>query len=110
MQGNGRVSPLWITLDCMAPSYSMMIAGSKKNGMSLQECAQRALNSGKRAISYSKTQQACYLLKNEKAGYVSSAFNVYRVKGGVKTPTVAVCDDEDECKPPNKWDINTGHQ
>ena len=76
--------------------------------MSLQECAQHALNNDLKAISYSETESTCYLLTNEAAGSSTSNYNIYRVSGGQKTPTVAVCDDGSECKPPGKWDIRTG--
>ena len=76
--------------------------------MSLQECAQHALNNNLKAISYSATERACYLLKNEKAGSSTSGYDIYRISGGQKTPTVAVCDDKHECAPPDKWDIRTG--
>ena len=76
--------------------------------MSLQQCAQHALNSNKKAMAYNKNERSCYLALNEQAGQRANGWSVYRVKGGLKTPTVAVCDDPDECTPGDKWDIKTG--
>ena len=76
--------------------------------MSLQQCAQHAVNSNKKAIAYNKNERSCYLALDEQAGQKANGWSVYRVKGGVKTPAVLICDDTHECNPPDKWDIKTG--
>ena len=60
--------------------------------MSLQQCAQHALNNDLKAMTYNKDHRSCYLALNEQAGQKANGWSVYRVIGGLKTPTVAVCD------------------
>ena len=92
----------------LATFLLLIIAGSEQKPMSLQKCAQHALNSNKQAMAYNKNERSCYLALDEQAGKKASSWSVYRVKGGLKTPTVVVCDDTRECSPSNKWDIKIG--